>query len=448
LALIINTTLSPSAVRTIAAADFQFDLVRTEVMMRVIMFRLMHRIGLVFICLVLPVPHSNAQTGEEHWVVSWTAAPAPYIGLMMRPPESGLEALRGNGILNNQTIRMQVRTSIGGRQVRIRLSNLFGKTALRIGAAHVALLPDRTDEPSEASIISGTDRTLLFGGMPTASIPAGQSILSDPADLAIPAMASVAVSLYIPERSPDSTTHYAGRLAGVVSAPGDFSGKEAIHGARFGTHLWVSSLDVLAPPDAGTVVVVSDDSTIVSYPAWPAALARRMITNPETAKVAVVTQADSGARFSFTDQGLGLTALERFDRDVLGQAGVRWIVLAPFLPEILYSTRPASPWKSVSVVDLAKVFEEIVKKSHRKGIKVIGCTVMPSSLPQNGEEQRLAVNNWIRTSGVFDDVIDLDKITSDPAHPERLRQVYATGGTRTILADEIDLSLFAQPRQR
>jgi hypothetical protein len=262
-----------------------------------IMVSLMRLTGLLLLCLALFPPHSSAQAGEEHWVVWWTAAPAPYVTAMIRPPESGLESLRVIGILTNQTIRMLVRTSIGGRQARIRLSNLFGKTPLRIGAAHVALMPLNTDEPHGVSISSGTDRTVLFGGKPTVSIPAGQSIVSDPADLTIPMMASLAVSLYIPESSPVSTVHYAGRLAGVVSTAGDFSDKEVIDGARFGTHLWISSLDVLAPPDAAAVVVVSDQSSIVSYPAWPGRLAQRMISAPETANNAVVTQADSNGSF-------------------------------------------------------------------------------------------------------------------------------------------------------
>ena len=399
----------------------------------------MRRLGLPLLCFSLLAAYSNAQSAAEHWVVTWTAAPGPYIAAMLRPPEPDFVDVRTQGIFNNQTIRMIVRTSIGGRQVRIRLSNIYGKTPLRIGTAHVALFPVDLDEPEGAPIVSGTDHTLLFGGMRSVTIPAGQSVLSDPADLLIPPLASVAVSLYVPETTPAATIHYPGRLAGVVSGAGDFSGQEAIYGARFGTHAWVSSVDVLAPPDAGAVVVVSDETSgVVSYPAWPARLAMRMLSNPTTSHVAVVTQADSSGRFSFVDSGRGVAALERFERDVFGQSGVQWIVLTPYLPEIFYSTRPSNPSKGVSVDDLAKIFGEIVERAHSRGIKVIGCTVMPTSLPKNGEEPRLAVNRMIRTAGVFDALIDLDKISTDPRHRESLRSAFDAAR----LADDIDLSLF------
>jgi hypothetical protein len=138
----------------------------------------------------------------------------------------------------------------------------------------------------------------------------------------------------------------------------------------------------------------------------------------------------------------------RFERDVLSQSGVRFVVLAPYLPDIQYSNRPVNPWRRVSVDDLARVFEAIVEQSHRRGIKVIGSTIMPFSLTNNAEVERLTVNTWIRTSGVFDALIDLDKITGDPAHPENMQQVYAAGGVQTILADQIDLSIFTPLPQR
>jgi hypothetical protein len=149
------------------------------------------------------------------------------------------------GVLENQTIRMMVHSTIAGRRVRIRLSNLFGKSALRIGAAHIALFPVDSDEPFWASIISGTDHTLLFSGNSSVTIPAGQTILSDPADLAIPAMASIAVTLYLPEKTPVATVQEAGRLAAFVTGGVDFSGQSRLDGIRFGPLCWLAGVEVL-----------------------------------------------------------------------------------------------------------------------------------------------------------------------------------------------------------
>jgi hypothetical protein len=384
-----------------------------------------------------------SQIEDEHWVVTWTAASAPYTAPPFWQFGNPLQdRVMSTGALQNQTIRMMVHATIGGRKIRIKLSNLFGQTPLRIGAAHVGLFPASLDEPSNGGILEGSDRTLLFNGSPTVTIPAGGTLFSDPADFSVSPAASIGVTLYLPDQTPSATVQSPGVLAAVISGNGDFSNQAEIRGMRFGTHAWLAAVDVLAPSDGGAVVVVSDDSTVGSQPNWPMRLAARLRSNPATANRSVVIQADSNFRYSFVDVGQGVTALDRLDRDVLSQSGLRWIVLAPFVHELEYHARPTNPFpKTLSVEDIGKAFRQIVEKSHAKGVKVVGCTIPPLGMSY-GEADRQALNRWIRSSSVFDALIDIDEIMRDPDHLARPRDAFVPGRPHPEFADTIDLSLF------
>jgi hypothetical protein len=402
---------------------------------------------------------ASAQSNEGHWVVTWSAAPVRYRQPpFYRRPTEPFEDVIAKGILDNQTVRVMVRTSIGGSRIRVRLTNLFGDGPLRIGSDHLGLLPENVMEPMEGSIIRGTDRTLLFSGLSSVTIPAGLTMTSDAVDLAVPPFANVSVTMYLPDRSPPLTIQYAPHLAGFVTDHGDFTAESSMPTSgrfqRFGHIPWLSAVEVVAPREAGAVVVLSDEtSSIVSDPQWPQRLARRLAANPSTADLAVVVQATG--LDSFTNNTQRLSILDRLDRDVLSQSGIQWILLVPFVHKIEYSTRPINPGPTVSPDNIAPIFREIATRTHAKGVRVIGGTITPFSgsivYSEAGEKIRRAVNGWIRSSNIFDALLDFDLIARDPQHPESLLPKYGGAARRfpsPAIADDIELSVFGKTGTR
>jgi hypothetical protein len=401
-----------------------------------------------------------AQGDDGHWVVTWSAAPVRYRSPQIAYQRNGppFEDVMAKGVLDNQTVRVMVQASIGGSRVRVRLTNLFGDGPLRIGSAHLGLLPEDVKEPMEGSIIRGTDRTLLFSGASSVTIPAGLTRTSDAVDLVVPPFANVSVTMYLPDRTPPLTMQYAPHLAGFVTDHGDFTAENSMPTSgrfqRFGPIPWLSGVEVVAPRGAGAVVVLSDETTsIVSDPQWSQRLARRLAANPSTTDLAVVVQATG--LDSFTNNTQGLSILDRFDRDVLSQSGIQWILLVPFVHEIEYSTRPINPWPTVSPDNIAPIFREITTRAHAKGVRVIGGTITPFSgsivYSEAGERIRQAVNGWIRSSNIFDALVDFDLIARDPEHPESLLPRCGGAASRypsPAIADDIELSVFAKAGTR
>jgi lysophospholipase L1-like esterase len=355
---------------------------------------------------------------------------------------------------NNQTIREIVHTSIGGNQVRVRIANTFGSAPLVIGEAHVAVTS------SGSSIVPGTDRALTFGGRKSVTIPAGAPAVSDPVDLHVQPISDIAVSLYLPSPTKGETTTFfqgtsfvsPGNVTGLVSLPGATSLSE-----------WpfVSGISVVTsgrPGDA--IVAITDSATLVSQ--WPRALAERLNAR-HLDNLGVVSTALAGNRLLFNSAGptgpetqWGESVFTRFDRDVLGQAGTQVVIVWIGLNDLAGAGAfyPAS--ENPSVDDVIAGLRQLVGRAHEHGLSILGCTISPMggnvSLPgfdtPQHEAARQALNQWIRTSGVFDGVVDADKVLRDPSMPTRLLLAYDSGdhlhpntdGGRAV-ADSIDLKL-------
>ena len=355
-----------------------------------------------------------------------------------------------NGSLENQTVHMIVRTSIGGRQVRVWLSNLYGMTPLRVGAARIAL----RGEGSE--IIAGSDRRLMFSGMPSVTIPPGAPMVSDPVDIYVPPLANVAVSLYIPEESGAPMTHALALHTTFISTEGDFTSDSAIpNPTTTSSWYWLSSIDVLAPENARTIVAFGDSitdgltATLDANRSWPSVLAERLNANTATANIGVVNMGISGNRV--LGDGAGVSALARFDRDVLSQPGVRWVMIMEGINDIGGTARGNAP--GVSAETLIAAMRQMITRAHGRGIKVVGCTLTPYEgagyFSESGETMRQALNRFIRTSGEFDAVVDFDAVIRDPDNPRRFLPHYTNGdnlhpnddGYRAM-AEAVDLSIF------
>jgi lysophospholipase L1-like esterase len=379
-------------------------------------------IGLAAVLSWQPPPVYAQGWNAERWVGTWGAGPGG-------PP---LPA--NTQTFTDQTVRLIVHTSIGGTRVRIRLSNELGSTPLRIGGAHIAL------RAAGADIQAGTDRPLTFSGFPGITIPPGAPVLSDPVDLNVPALSDLAVSLYLPGTQGATTIHGTASQTNYVSLPGDFTGAASLPTQR--TILsWPFLTEVDVTGNGAAIVTLGDSitdgtrSTPDTNNRWPDWLARRLQTVRDPVAginnvLGVVNRGISGNRLlSNPAEGslAGRSIQERFDRDVLATAGVRYLTLMIGINDIGNS----SATNPVTANDLIAGYRQVIARAHAKGIAVFGATLTPFEgagyYSPEKETVRQAVNNWIRASDEFDGVIDFDRVTRDPSHPARFLPAYDSG---------------------
>jgi lysophospholipase L1-like esterase len=345
---------------------------------------------------------------------------------------------------------MIVRTSIGGSRVRVQFSNAFGTAPLDMGAAHIAI------RGTDSAIVAGSDRPLLFNGKPTARVLPGASLLSDPVDLVVPRLGDLAISVYVPGDSGRATQHGQALHTTYISA-GDTTGQMEMADARTTTAwYWISSVDVMAPADAAAIVAFGDSitdgttSTVNANKSWPSLLSERLIANPATANLSVLNLGIAGNRV--LGDGAGISALARFDRDVLSQPGVKYLMILEGINDMNGAGRggATAAGPALTADDLIGAMKQMIERAHTHGIKVIGCTLTPyGNATDTVEAMRQALNLFIRTPGAFDGVVDFDKVIQDPADPRQFRQGYnntdklhPNDAGYKAMADAVDLSLF------
>lgn len=420
-----------------------------------------------------------AQTASgEHWVATWATAEqlavngsgrgaavtaGPLTGILPAPPAPPPlppgtpqrrfpipPTLAG---LNNQTVRMIVRNSMGGSRLRVRISNAVGGRAVSLGAAHIAL---RAKSPDGSAILPASDRALTFSGRPSATIYAGEVLVSDPVNLTVPALADLAVSLYFPNQTSAQTNHRFSLHDTYISKDGDFTGRPSIGEAAsvVQSYYYLAGVDVEAPADGGTVVTFGDSitdgdqSSTGTNSEWPAVLAARLQANRATAHVAVVNAGISGNRI-LGDNGGGLV---RLFHDALDEPGVRWITLLEGINDITAGARQTGP-NAFGAEHLIAAYRQVIAMARGAGVKVIGCTLTPfggsSAYSERGEEIRSAANNFIRSSGEFDAVIDFDAAMRDPTDPKRYRKeadspdlLHPGDAGYKLMGEAVDLSIF------
>jgi len=376
------------------------------------------------------------------------APPAPAPGTTTAPPAAPPPFLH----FNNQTLRQIVRTSIGGTRARVVLSNAFGTAPLTVGAAHIAV------RDKEATIVASSGRALTFSGKPTMAIPSGAVLVSDPIDMAVPAMGDLAIDLYLPGNtdSPSPVTTFTSALqTNYVSETGNFAGKSPFPVvARTPAWFVVSRVEVLASQSVGAVVTVGDSitagsrSTADTNNRYSNHLARRLATLPTP--MAVLNAGIGGNRVltegAFT---AGINVLGRFERDVLAQPGITHAIVLEGINDIGNARENPTP----TAEDLIAAHKQLIERAHTRGIAIFGATLTPFEgamyFTQVGEAKRQALNQWIRTSRAYDGVIDFDEATRDPSHPARFLPQYESGdhlhpsdAGYKAMADAIDLALF------
>ncbi len=382
--------------------------------------------------------HGNGRGDDgKAWLASWGASPSD--------PATGL---------SSQTVREHVRLSFGGDRIRIRLSNRFGTQSLVVGPVHVAL------QASGPAIVPGTDRAVTFGGQSTFTIPPGALAVSDPVQLGVEALQEIAVSIFLPGASGPLTIHQLGVATTYISTTGDFTGSTALPVSTTSLSRYLlSDVEVLASDDGDAVVTLGDSitdgfaSTVDANHRWPDFLAARLQAQHPRRPISVVDQGISGNRL--LHDIAGPSALERFDRDVIAQTGVRWMTVLLGINDIGFpGAVPGST--AVTSDEIIGAHKQLILRAHAAGLRIYGCTltpfegtIFPGYFTPAKEVMRAAVNQWIRTSGAYDAVIDFDAAIRDPSHPTRMLPAYDSGdhlhpndAGYQVMANTVDLKLF------
>jgi lysophospholipase L1-like esterase len=407
-------------------------------------------IALTFAILLLSRGFAQ-QPPDLHWVASWAAS--------QQIPESQNALPRE--YLCDATLRQIVHLSIGGQQVRVHLSNVFGTSPLHITAVHIA----RPLSPSGPAIDASTDAYLSFSGAPDITIPAGAEYISDPVAYSVSPLSDLAITMHLDAPPEGETSHPASHATSYLEH-GDLVGMEDLPGAkRFDHWFQLAGVDVIAGPQPASVVVLGDSitdghgSTTNGNDRWPDVLAQRLQANLSTRSLGVSNQGIGGNRLLL--DGLGPNALARFDRDVLAQPGVRYVVLLEGVNDLGSATRDAEISQEQHDALVARIlgaYGQMIERAHEHGIKIFGGTITPYTGSDYyhpapiSEVDRQRINTWIRTAGHFDAVIDFDKTVRDPAHMDKLLPAYDSGdhlhpsaaGYRAM-GYAVPLSLFAAP---
>jgi lysophospholipase L1-like esterase len=388
---------------------------------------------------------TSAQVQTTSWISSWTASPMAPRGVM---PAS----------ISNRTIRQIVHLSIGGDKVRLRLSNEFGTKPILIGAASVAVASKSSD------IVSASLRALTFGGAKSVIIQPGAPALSDPVEFNVAPLSDVAVSLYLPAATELGTVHATGLQTAYVSTTGDFTASTEFPVVdRFENRFFLTGVMVEPSSQVRAIVTFGDSitdgtrSTVDANARWPDVFARRL--KAAGLAVAVLNQGIAGNRV--LSDGAGVSALARFERDVLSQPGVSHVVIFLGINDIGFPGTAIEPGGTVRTADeIIAGYKQMIERAHLRSIKVIGSPLTPfenalAGGPNQGyftpekEAKRLAVNNWIRTSGAFDGLIEFDRVVADPAHPSAIAAAYDSGdhlhpndAGYKAMGEAVDLKLF------
>lgn len=362
--------------------------------------------------------------------------------------------------LNHQTLRLIVHTSIGGTAARIRLSNTFGHEPLTITAAHLAL----RDTGSTSK--TGTDQTLTFSSRPSITIPAGASVLSDPVTETIPALSDIAVSLFLADDTAITTHHPSAQQTSYIGA-GDQTAQQQFTPARTITSWpFLTELEVTARTPQTAVATLGSSTTDGAHSTndinsrWPDFLSRRLQADPALRQIGVLNEGIGGNRVLHDGAGpngpaFGVSASARFDRDVLSQAGVRYLVLFEGGNDINHPGDSAPLSEAVSADDIIAGYRQIITQAHEHGIRVLLGTITPfagvgkPATYAEREAKRSAVNRWILSQHESDAAVDFSSSIADPAHPDAIAAQYDSGdhlhpndAGYNVMADRVDLRFF------
>jgi lysophospholipase L1-like esterase len=391
--------------------------------------------------LVLAIPPSHSTAQQTVWTGSWAAAPVALPTSMNANP-------------GGTTYRDIVHLSLGGKAIRLRISNEFGSTPLAVASVHVAL-------SAGADVTqSGTDHVVTFGGVASVTLPAGAVVVSDSIAMPVQPLSSLAISLFVPAQMGATLTYHQLAVSTNYAAAGDLTSATAMTAATKVTSWYLlKGVDVDAGPNAESVVALGASitdgyhSTPDKNVRWPDILAARLQASAATSQIGVLNEGISGNRL--LHDSTGPSALSRLDRDALAQSGAKYLLVVIATNDIGRTFFPLRPNEEVTAEQIIWGYQQVVLRAHARGIKVYGTTLNPfggaAYFSPAGEQMRQAVNAFVRTSGAFDGVIDFDLVTRDPAHPQTLLPAFDSGdhlhpndAGYKAMGEAIDLKLFTK----
>ncbi|WP_406855243.1 SGNH/GDSL hydrolase family protein [Alsobacter sp. KACC 23698] len=399
---------------------------------------------LAIAAILLAAAASPAAAGV--WTATWAASPEATWGAKLPLPT------RIPATLADATVRQVARIALGGDGLRIEISNRYGPEPLQIGSAHVAAAF------GGGAIDPKTDHAVRFGGSAKVSVPPGQAVVSDPVDLSVADLAKVAVSLYLPKETPLATFHWDGKETAYV-ARGDHGAAEKISPeSTLEARLFLTAIHVERPQSTAVVAAFGDSITdgdgvsVDGDRRWPDILAERLAPQG----VSVINAGISGARL--LKPGMGEAGLDRFDRDVLAQPGIRSVIVMMGTNDLAWGETPFDPHSAPFLpAAIEDGYRKLVARAHARGVRIVGATITPFEGAFAGtpianfwnpakNRVRLAVNEWIRTSGTFDAVLDFDAVARDPNDVSKLRADVDSGdhlhpgdAGNAVVAEGIDL---------
>jgi lysophospholipase L1-like esterase len=398
------------------------------------MEKLMTKILLALAIAIAPAAQCAAQ--EVVWTGSWAASP-------VAAPAKDTDVSAAGA-----TYRDIVHLSLGGKAIRLRISNEFGTSPLALGSVHAAM------SAGMGAIKPASDHTVTFGALESVKIPAGAVIVSDPVAMPVEAFADVAVSLYVPAQSGRVLTYHALGMSTNYVAPQNVVAAASMDDAKKVTSWFLlKGIDVDAGPKASAVVVLGASiadgyhSTPDKNARWPNVLAERLAAK----HVGVLNEGISGNRL--LHDGTGPSAIARLDRDVLAQSGAKYVIVSLGTNDIGRTFFPTHPDEEVTADEMIWCLQQLASRAHARGMKIYGTTLSPFAgafyYSAAGDKMRQAVNAFVLSNKVFDGFIDFDKVVQDPAHPETLLPKFDSGdhlhpnddGYRAM-AESIDLKLF------
>lgn len=380
---------------------------------------------------------STANAGK-HWVATWATA-EQVVEPHNCPPAPGLE---------NNSIRQIVQTSISGKEVRVKISNEFSKGPVTINAAEIARA---ATAGSSSDIIAGTEVSLTFNGKKSVTIQPGGLVTSDPVKFRMGDRENVAITMHLGQASSTSVTGHPGSRTDSYLIEGQ--GSDFSNAVKTAHWYIINAIEIKAEKKARAVVVLGNSitdgrgSTTNEQNRWTDNLSRRLLANKKTRRVAVLNMGLGGN--CILNGGLGPTGKSRYPRDLFKQEGVKYIILFEGVNDL--GGRGDAITKAKQIID---VYKQIIDEAHERDIKVFGAPVMQfkgnNYYSENHEAGRQQLNQWIRSSGYFDGVIDFDAAMGNPDDPAQLNPKYlfendylhpnADGYVR--MADCIDLKLF------
>ncbi|KAF9887349.1 hypothetical protein FE257_010344 [Aspergillus nanangensis] len=382
---------------------------------------------------------SSSADSRDAWVTVWTSMPQLTEPANLPPPPYNAT----DSVFQNTTIRQTIRLTQPGNKIRLRLSNAFGLTDLSVTEVTVSLSDE--DQLGTRAIQSGTTKKVLFSGTSDIIIPNGALIVSDPIDLTVKTLQTMTIDIYLAagQQGGAITSHPGSRTTSWMSFGNWVGAPNITDSSALSTDHWyfISAVEALSPPQTRSCVIIGDSITdgrgsdTNANNRWPDLLLQRMQHHPSTSSIALLNQAAGGNRI--LADGLGPNVLSRIDRDVLAQSRVEYALIFEGVNDI--GVAAPTPEAQQLIGDrLIAAFKQVATRIHAAGIPVYGTTITPFSAPEGQEgvqpyshpereKTRQRVNAWIRHSGVFDAVVDFDKVLRDPEVPARLRGEFDSG---------------------